>query len=307
MRELHFSDADEAFAAFRATDLDFLPHAPTRAKWRLGAVELGRSTLWWGRLAAPGAAVGSMPTGGALLVMPGKAAHGWTIDRRSLGAHRIALISPGVDYACSFPVAASWFGLSFPAAWLGPRRGLLAAAGSDEGVSIFDAGRRADRIRRMFSAMRRRLMRDAALLGDARWRAFVQRELFAVLLDAIDPVWEERRRDHRLLGKLLQYLRANRGQPVWIENLCEALATTPRSLRRLFPEAFGTTPGDYLRRRRLLLARRLLLSGAYPSVTAAAVHFGFFDLGRFAAGYRRMFGETPSASLRRTLGDPLRG
>jgi AraC-like DNA-binding protein len=34
------------------------------------------------------------------------------------------------------------------------------------------------------------------------------------------------------------------------------------------------------------------------SVTAVAMNFGFFHLGRFATSYRKRFGESPSETLR---------
>ena len=52
------------------------------------------------------------------------------------------------------------------------------------------------------------------------------------------------------------------------------------------------------------LARRALRS-ADPTlvrVSQMARQYGFIDPGRFAASYRALFDETPSATLRRSLG-----
>ena len=65
-------------------------------------------------------------------------------------------------------------------------------------------------------------------------------------------------------------------------------------------------PARYLWLRRLHLARRALLlaSEGGATVTSVAMAHGFWELGRFSVGYRALFGESPSATLRRPADDP---
>lgn len=60
-------------------------------------------------------------------------------------------------------------------------------------------------------------------------------------------------------------------------------------------------PMRFLLRRRMHLARRALHAAdpATATVTAIAMQFGFWELGRFAAEYKTLFAEPPSATLRR--------
>jgi AraC family ethanolamine operon transcriptional activator len=84
-------------------------------------------------------------------------------------------------------------------------------------------------------------------------------------------------------------------------DLSGALGIPLRTLQRTFQAQVGLGPVSYLRRRRLVLARRALL-GASPevaSVTQIAMDHGFWDLGRFSVAYHRVFGEKPSTTLRR--------
>ena len=74
-----------------------------------------------------------------------------------------------------------------------------------------------------------------------------------------------------------------------------------RTLRTAFNEYFGTGPVQYLRLRQLMHVHRGL-AAADPdtvSVTDVLTYHGVWQWGRFAALYRRQFGELPSETLRR--------
>jgi AraC-like DNA-binding protein len=59
-------------------------------------------------------------------------------------------------------------------------------------------------------------------------------------------------------------------------------------------------PMRYVTERRLAAVHaRLLRAGAADEVTAIATDLGFTQLGRFAIDYRKVFGESPSQTLRR--------
>lgn len=97
------------------------------------------------------------------------------------------------------------------------------------------------------------------------------------------------------------YIHANLGEPFSLRNLTEAVETSPSTLIRTFNTHHGVSPMQYVKRLRLEAVRRTLFE-ADPrshSVGQAATAFGFRQLGRFSADYKKEFGELPSATLRR--------
>jgi AraC-like DNA-binding protein len=74
-----------------------------------------------------------------------------------------------------------------------------------------------------------------------------------------------------------------------------------RTLRICCQEHLGMGPIRYMWLRRMHLAHQALTRAdrSTATVTEIATHFGFCELGRFSVEYRGLFGELPSASLRR--------
>jgi AraC-like DNA-binding protein len=99
--------------------------------------------------------------------------------------------------------------------------------------------------------------------------------------------------------------RASRASEMRIADICRATGISPRALARAFQAIHHTSPSRYLCGLRLVEARQALLSAdaGRETVTQVALRFGFAELGRFAALYRNKFGESPSATLRRSSAD----
>jgi AraC-like DNA-binding protein len=103
------------------------------------------------------------------------------------------------------------------------------------------------------------------------------------------------------LVRALDWLRSHLSEPVDLELLASVAGVRPRTLESHFKTFLGTTPLGWLRRTRFANVRRELeRGGADATVTRIALASGFVQLGRFAAEYREIFGETPSTTLRRS-------
>jgi AraC-like DNA-binding protein len=104
---------------------------------------------------------------------------------------------------------------------------------------------------------------------------------------------------NRARRRALEYLRANRRENVTVQQLCEVSACSISTLERAFLDEFGVTPKRYILQERLSGARRAMLErSAGKSITQIASDWGFTHMGKFAADYRRTFGELPSQTRR---------
>ncbi|MFG1360997.1 helix-turn-helix domain-containing protein [Xanthobacter pseudotagetidis] len=134
----------------------------------------------------------------------------------------------------------------------------------------------------------------------------IEHTLVHAMLLAIDSGQEKElgaglRNRRAILRDLEDLIARNIARPLYLMDLCVALGTSERTLRRAFQEQLGISPNRYLWLRRMYLANRALQLSApvQASVTSIAMEHGFWELGRFATAYRQLFGETPSITLRK--------
>lgn len=88
-----------------------------------------------------------------------------------------------------------------------------------------------------------------------------------------------------------------------IGDICDSLGVSERTLRRAFIDVVGIPPTVYLRRLRLTRVRRQLacVQSQPCRVSDVAMQNGFWELGRFAAEYKCLFGELPSQTLGKSV------
>ena len=141
-------------------------------------------------------------------------------------------------------------------------------------------------------------------IGPAAERALADELLIEFTRSLSDPVACSAPGRHGYVPKLVQrteeWLTDNPWQSHGIRQLSQHIGVSPRQLYRSFHAAVGMSPAKYLKRYRMAQARLDLLEAdpAETTVTAVAVSWGFWELGRFAVEYRRLFGECPSRTLR---------
>jgi|KBSSwiS6_1023812.scaffolds.fasta_scaffold10759_2 AraC family ethanolamine operon transcriptional activator len=104
----------------------------------------------------------------------------------------------------------------------------------------------------------------------------------------------------QLVSRASEFLSRHAAEGVRISELARAAGVSERTLRNAFHAEHGLSPKKFDLRERLCGARRALCNAesSHKTVTSVACEFGFYELGRFALTYKKMFGESPSETFR---------
>ena len=93
----------------------------------------------------------------------------------------------------------------------------------------------------------------------------------------------------------------NLKRPLLLNELARSACLSPFHLHRVFKAAFGETPAQMCRRRRIETAKRML-SLQHLSVCDIAAAVGFENESAFSRSFRNLTGHSPTAYRRAVIG-----
>ena len=152
-----------------------------------------------------------------------------------------------------------------------------------------------------------RLAEDAPeIIAHAEAARGLEQALIEAFVECLSerPADEDRsaqRRHSLIMRRFRRAVEENPDRALYIPELAAAIGVSLSTLRTCCHEQLGISPKRYLMLRGMHLARRDLRDSApgMTTVTEIATRYGFFQFGRFAGEYGSLFGEEPSATLRR--------
>jgi AraC-like DNA-binding protein len=163
-------------------------------------------------------------------------------------------------------------------------------------------------LRHFYQAAVRSAEARSGVLTDREAAHGLEQQMIHALVESlsIKPVYEdtETARRHRgILARFEDLLEAQ--PPAGVIEIGTALGVPQRLLRECCKKNLGADPSRYRRLRGMQRAHRALRheNPDTASVSAVARRCGFRDPGRFSVNYRALYGETPSVTLQRRLGD----
>lgn len=97
----------------------------------------------------------------------------------------------------------------------------------------------------------------------------------------------------------ISFIHRHAGDGIGVNDVADALRMTSRAVQYLFRQHMETTPTEYLRRVRLHRAHQELITSDRSTTTVSEVahRWSFAHTGRFAALYRKTYGQSPHATL----------
>ena len=170
-------------------------------------------------------------------------------------------------------------------------------------VSVAEMRGRANSLKHLLEM----LVRSGNDYSSERALSRIESKISDVILDMIPSaeVIEPLHNRARIARAVLKVLHERLDDPPSVTELCVAVDAKERTLHLSCMEAFGRPPAMLLAELRLNAAHRELLHpGKETSITGVAASYGFNHFGRFAAVYRRQFGELPSATFAMARGGP---
>jgi AraC-like DNA-binding protein len=122
-------------------------------------------------------------------------------------------------------------------------------------------------------------------------------DLIVESLDQKELLWLPTSR-HPLLEAAIEFTNAHQSECITLEDVCQAIGSSQRSVRRAFATEISMPWRQYLLQSRLLRAMALLAQPE-PNVLAVALTVGFESMSGFIRAFRQYTGETPLAYRRR--------
>ncbi|NYZ11151.1 helix-turn-helix domain-containing protein [Azospirillum sp. RWY-5-1] len=223
---------------------------------------------------------------------------------RSLTPFRIPLVQPGVEFEFAAPPSIAAMVLTIDRAVFERHAEALVRTDMTPGSSYelcLPSPEHGMNVVLRLKAILSELRRLPASVQSPQVSKLVTDDILSLLLTSTTPMLQRIDPPHRqhLARKAASMLRQEANSPLSIRELCERLGINWRTLNMGFRELYGVPPKTYMRLSRLHHVRRVLSEAdpATTNVTAVAVSWGFFQLGRFAVEYRQLFGEKPSDTL----------
>jgi AraC family ethanolamine operon transcriptional activator len=227
-------------------------------------------------------------------------ANGQVIDESS-----VFVDPPGGEFCLVCHESHEWLSVHVPTSVLFPSWQELELASSVKAHRL----KAAPHMTRRFTSLVRRFLSSAEshpqLLDSPAAKASFENELLEAANDLFTGSQHSPSRHfvrwHRQSKSAVEVAMSCRDQPLSIPELARQGGIPERTLRSAFQQCYGVSPAEYLRIHRLHQARRLLRVACPNETTVTQIAFGlgFWDLGRFAGTYQRLFGERPSETLRK--------
>jgi AraC family ethanolamine operon transcriptional activator len=305
-----FSSPEAHAAAVQNANLRIRLQAKSCAPWTISSLNLHNLKVQWGQVGGGTLVEGAVSPGAALIFVPTQNSRAMRVDGRRLDGQTFRFQLPGEEFCLSSTDWHGWFSIMIPTGVLEDWNATSANYGTSSSGFIRLPLDRAEAFQRMVAQLGSIVQQTPGAFDSTTAIKTTARKLMERVRDALwgrlaDIPHPGRRTISRMqiIRAAMDFLDKHACEYLTVEALATAAGVSERTLRTAFQDYFGIGPVGFLKLRTLNLVRKTLENAApsMTTVTEAAMQFGVWELGRFAQDYRHLFGELPSATLRRQL------
>jgi AraC family ethanolamine operon transcriptional activator len=304
-RRLSFRDFDALAEAAQEWDLTLLQCEPGAFWGRLDQVLTRRVQLGRARFGRAVLQQGGSPAGMLTFGAPVKGSEEYQWRNRQVMPDRLLVFPRGGEFQ-------SASGAGFHSYPVSIHPDLFEEVAADLGVPTEDLRSDREVIRpraRDLAALRAHLR--MLLDGDERSGArtgllrAAEQETTELVIRALTGAESVRKPAARLRDRAIRraeaMIQSAGREPLLVRDICRASGASWRTLNYAFREKYGLTVKRYLMVQRLNGLRRDLLEAERSTpISEVAAQWGFWHMGMLADQYRRLFGELPSETRKRT-------
>ena len=309
MKSLYFSDFDAFADIVRDVDAVMLLQNPARRRWKIKQTNIAGIDIQVGQVGSGNIIDGKSWSNGYLIYLPLSEGVEYTANGSVLGKNSFAILEPGSEFCISTKIEHDWCSAFIPTTMLVPGDNHVAPSDSEKMSCRVIGGNPS--LANSFRSIVSQIMIAAANSSHFESSPAVTSaatEMLKLGSKIVEkrPVIERdnggrpRASRQQIIRCSKELLEERAGESVLVNEIASAVGVSERTLRAAFNEYFGVGPVRYLQLKQLHHVHRTLRAAdpKTTSVSDAMVQHGAWEFSRFAARYRRLFGELPSATLR---------
>lgn len=310
MTSTTFNDFDEFADSIRGIAGRFMPTAPADGEWWLAVGALGCVELQELQVGGASTYAGDGTPNTLTLGIPLTDPRRIRIDGQALKSNGLIVLKRDQPFTFAAREATRWGGITIHL----PEDGHAGMFDAERLMASLAPGTRAQSHLGHLNRLRQFIMqispRDFKGFADPAAARAAEEDVLSAVVQTIEACSVTREERHagrpqvarsRVIAAVIDTVEAKQGEPLLVADLCREARVSERTLRNVCQEYFGVGPIRLLKARQLLEIRRALLASdpAQDAVARIAASHGVWDFSLFARHYKRLYGEAPSASLRK--------